>query len=105
MSEPQDSALDDMLRRLVAAEVRREISPLVAEVAALRRAVDDRLPKRLLTRSEAAMMLGVSLDSIDRRVEDGTLHAIKVGRSVRIDPNGLRPTDAGEIARLVRSSR
>ena len=39
---------------------------------------------RLLTRQEVADHIGCSLDSVDRRIADGRLPAIRDGRLVRI---------------------
>ena len=56
---------------------------------------------RLLTYRQAAEVLGVSERSIWTLVDQGTLPAVRFGRSVRIDPVDLRAfidrAKAGEI--------
>ncbi|MAT84279.1 MAG: transcriptional regulator [Gammaproteobacteria bacterium] len=56
---------------------------------------------RLLTYRQAAEVLGVSERSIWTLVDQGTLPAVRFGRSVRIDPADLRAfidrAKAGEI--------
>jgi len=41
-------------------------------------------PPHFLRKHEVAARLGVSTDTIERKIRDGSLWAIKVGRSVRI---------------------
>lgn len=76
----------------IAAAVQAQVSPvlselrrLTAEVEALRRA----LPTRMLSISEAAEHLGISVATVRRRVRDGSLPSKKLGRSVRIDATAL----------------
>lgn len=41
-------------------------------------------PQRLITQSDAADMLGVSVDTIRRRIADGSIRGFRVGRAVRV---------------------
>jgi excisionase family DNA binding protein len=45
--------------------------------------------KLLLTRHEAAEMLGLSVRKIDLLVSSGDLPAVRIGRSIRIRPSAL----------------
>jgi excisionase family DNA binding protein len=57
-------------------------SPFTAEVGMQQ--IDERL---LLKRQEAALLLGVSVDTVARLIEVGELRAIRIGRSVLV-PRG-----------------
>ena len=47
-------------------------------------------PSRLLlTRQEAAHSLAISLRALDRLLAVGELRAVRIGRSVRVDPRDL----------------
>jgi excisionase family DNA binding protein len=48
------------------------------------------LTQRLWTAGDAADWLNVSTETVRRRIADGTIRAIKLGRLVRIDPAALR---------------
>jgi excisionase family DNA binding protein len=85
----------------IAAAIEAKVSPVLAELRrvtseleALRRA----LPPQLVTMTEAARVLDVSLSTIRRQVKDGTLPCRRVGRGVRIDLTDLRPTPEAEVA-------
>lgn len=41
-------------------------------------------PQRLITQGDAADMLGVSVDTIRRRIADGSIRGFRVGRAVRV---------------------
>lgn len=88
----------------IAAAVQSHVSPLLielrrlaAEIEAMRRA----LPPQLVTMSEAAERLGVSLATVRRRVKDGTLPVKRVGRSPRVDLSSLHPAPADDVAARV----
>lgn len=99
--------IDDHLRALVEDAVSAAVRPLAERIADLRRQLDERLPSRAVTRAEAAEALGVSVDTIDRRIRDGELRVLRLGRSVRIDASSIRPTspEAGAIAQLAAEAR
>jgi excisionase family DNA binding protein len=41
-------------------------------------------PSRFLRKHEVAARLGVSVDTVERRIKDGSLKAVRIGRAVRI---------------------
>lgn len=45
------------------------------------------LAPRMYTPSEVAQLAGVSIQTIDRRIDDGTIEIIKIGRLRRIAPD------------------
>ena len=45
--------------------------------------------RRLLTRTETADRLAVSLRVVDRLIGEGELRCMRIGRSVRVDPRDL----------------
>jgi excisionase family DNA binding protein len=69
------------------APLREALYGLTAEVQALR----DRLPPSLVSVTEAARALGLSVATVRRRVKDGSLPSCRVGRSRRIDLTLVRP--------------
>jgi excisionase family DNA binding protein len=67
------------------APLRGEIDQLRAEVAALRAALEQRAePKVYVSPGEAAERLGVTTRTIRRRIKDGQLPTVRLGRIVRI---------------------
>lgn len=80
--EPRLRALEDELR-----ELRRQVSPGLVDVR------------------EAATRLGVSVVTVRRMVQRGELPSRKVGRSVRVDLEGVRATNASDVAHLARQAR
>lgn len=46
-------------------------------------------PKKYISTIEAAKLLGISREAVFKRIQSGTLPAIKVGRNYAIDPNVL----------------
>ena len=96
--------LDDVLRAVVADAVGAAVAPLAIEIAQLRRQLDERLPQRWVTRTEAAEALNCSVDTVDRQVVAGALQAQRIGkRGVRVRLPS-RP-EAGEVGRLAREAR
>ena len=55
----------------------------------------ERRPLDLLTVAETASRLGVSTKTVRRVIARGELHAVHIGRAVRIDPE--------EIERLIKA--
>jgi len=96
--------LDEALRVLVAGAVADAVAPLEREMRALHAAVRAGA-SRWVSRREAAEALGVSPDTIDRRLRDGSLRVQRMGRTVRVllEPP---PTEdkIGELAREARTS-
>jgi excisionase family DNA binding protein len=96
--------VEESIRVAVAAEMaplRTEISRLSAQVEAMRRAI----PPALVPVREAAQALGVSEATVRRRIRDGDMPTVRVGRSVRVDLGALRSAGAGEVTRLVTAIR
>lgn len=78
------------------AELERRVSELAREVAAMRKA----LPPRMYSPRAAAEVLGVSLSTVHRRVKDGSLPAVSIGRLIKVDLSHLRPmAEVAEEAR------
>lgn len=77
-------SIEETLAAAVSAQLepmRAELRRMTAELAAMRRA----LPPQLVTMTQAAKALGLSLSTVRRRVRDGSLPSKRVGRSVRVD--------------------
>lgn len=83
------------------APLRNEIGRLAAEVEALRHAV----PPALVPVREAAEALGVSEATVRRRIRDGDMAMVRIGRSVRVDLAALRPAAPAEVVRLAAAIR
>jgi excisionase family DNA binding protein len=58
-------------------------------IEALTAAVERLTPPKLVSVSQAACQLGVSQKTVRRRIADGKLPCVKVGRAVRVDLRGL----------------
>lgn len=90
----------------LAGEIGTALAPLAAEVRGLRadvaamRAELAAQASRWVSRAEAAQALGVSLDTLDKRIAsgDGTLRVRRLGRAVRVLV--LPPPTDVEIAQL-----
>jgi len=67
-------------------QLREEIQDLRHEVRALRSEED---PERLLTKGEAADLLGVSTRTVDKLVHAGEITSLKIGRARRIPRKAL----------------
>ena len=66
--------------------LRAQINRLVSLLETL---VDRSTTARLLTRGEAAEVLGISVRKLDALEEAGQIQAIRIGRSVRYHPDVL----------------
>ncbi|MBI3072808.1 MAG: excisionase family DNA-binding protein [Deltaproteobacteria bacterium] len=79
--------------------------------AALRRleqnvgALAERLPPPYKSPAEAAIQLGCSVPTIRRRIKDGTLRAVRIGRSWRVDTTSLVPPSEEQITALAFTAR
>lgn len=94
--------IDEILRELVGTAVREAVRPLERELRDLRAAVSAG-PARWLSRREAAEALGISTDTIDRQVRDGTLQVRRAGRAIRVLV--APPATDYEIAALAAETR
>jgi len=66
--------------------VREQLRRVVSLLEVL---VDRSDTKRLLTRDEAAEVLGISVRKLDALEEAGQIQAVRIGRSVRYHPDVL----------------
>jgi excisionase family DNA binding protein len=92
----------------LAAVVAEAITPLVSEIRELRATVDAlraASPSRLVTVAELVRLGFGSPATIRRRIADGSIPAIRHGRSVRIDLAALKPTDPTMVAALADAAR
>ncbi|MFI5299925.1 MAG: helix-turn-helix domain-containing protein [Polyangiales bacterium] len=106
MTTEAPAALASLLAAIAAmpndlANLRDALARLQVDVKALR----DAVPPALLTTAEAAKALGVSEATVRRHVRSGELPSVKVGAAVRVDLSRVRPTTAGEVARLALIAR
>lgn len=84
-------SLLDLPARLAALEA--EVRGLRGEVAALRRSA----PTALAPVPEAAEALGVSQATVRRRIRDGSLPVVRLGRVVRVDLTAVRAPPEVEV--------
>lgn len=82
-----------------------EVEARLAEVRAAVEAVQTKLPPALATSAQAAQALGVSVATVRRRVRDGQLPTVRVGRALRIDLSALRAREEADVARLASHAR
>ena len=82
--------IEDTIAVVVEAAVRRAVAPHEAEIAKLRGESD----ADGVTIPEAARRLSLSQRTVERRVRDGTLPSIKVGRARRVKMGTIFPEDA-----------
>jgi excisionase family DNA binding protein len=87
----------------IEAAVARAVAPLVAEVRALRTAVE--AGRRFATVAEAAALLEVSTRTLRRWIRAGTIAVVRRGRCVRVDLASVKPTDVAAIAELAQEAR
>ncbi len=83
------SGFDEALAALVRAAVREAVAPLEAELAKMRAEHS----AEGVTEHEAARRLGVSVRTVQRRVMDGSLQAVKVGGARRVLLAGVLAPD------------
>jgi excisionase family DNA binding protein len=79
-------ALREAIEPMVS-DLRKEVVRLRQEVRALRSEED---PERLLTKEEAADLLGVSERTVDTLIHSGEIASLKVRRARRIPHRALR---------------
>ena len=85
--------LDESIAATVRAAVAEAVEPLRRELAALRR---DRPESAPVTVAEAARRLGISTKTVRRRLAEGALQAVTVGRTRRVVvPSGHDATPLG----------
>jgi len=84
------------------------VSPVLAELRALRASVDAlraASPSRLATVAELVRLGYGSPASVRRRIADGTYPAIRHGRSIRVDLVALKPPRPEMVADLADKAR
>jgi excisionase family DNA binding protein len=64
------------------------------------RSLERHLPCPLVSVHEAAERLGVSVNTVRRRVKSGDIPSTRIGKAVRIDLTKLRPLDDTELQEL-----
>lgn len=84
LQEAVQDAIEPLVRNVCA--VLDEIAEARQEIKALRCAED---PERLLTKKEAADLLGVSERTVDKLVHSGEIQSLKVRRARRIPHRAL----------------
>jgi len=92
----------------LAGEISAALAPLVDEIRALCASVESlraATPPRLVDVAEACRLTGLSPATVRRRISDGTIPAVRLGRAVRVDLASLRPPAASTVAALVREAR
>lgn len=95
--------VEESIRVAISGELvplRAEVSRLATQVEAMRRA----LPPALVPVREAAQALGVSEATVRRRIRDGDIATVRIGRSVRIDLAALRAVDSAEVVHLAQQA-
>src|SRR5262249_38918793 len=89
------------MEEIIGAVIEAKLAPLCAQVGRLTSEVEalrKALPPALVTMTEAARLLGLSLSTVRRRVREGILPSCTVGRSVRVDLSGLKPLTDDQVA-------
>jgi excisionase family DNA binding protein len=92
----------------IASEVTAALAPVLAELREMRAelvALRESSPPQLLTAAQAAQRLGISVASVWRRLKSGELRSRKIGRSVRISCEDLRPVDPSTVSAAAREAR
>ncbi len=92
----------------IALAIKMQLAPLHTRIDRLTTAVEalrKALPPALVPVREAAQALGVSEITIRRRISEGLIPTVRIGRSVRVDLAALRAPDPDEVARLANVAR
>jgi len=64
------------------------------------RSLERHLPAPLVSVHAAAERLGVSVNTVRRRVKSGHIPCTRIGKAVRIDLTKVRPLDQVEVSEL-----
>lgn len=97
-------AVEDALAAVLEAKltpIRAEVGRLAAGIEAMRRA----LPPLLVSATEAARTLGLSLSTVRRRLREGTLPSKRIGSRLLVDLGALHGPMPGEVLQLVRQAK
>ncbi len=77
--------LEDAFAATARAAVREALAEAIPTlVAQLTAAVRAQQTERWVRRAEAAKVLALSIDTVDRRIRDGALTSRRIGKSVRV---------------------
>lgn len=76
------------------------LTAAMRDVQAGLRALEKRIPARLVSVREAADAVGCSACTIWRKIKSGEIPHRRIGRSVRVDISKLRALDADEVAEM-----
>ena len=72
----------------------------VATLTVAIRSLERHLPAPLVSVHQAAERLGVSVNTVRRRVKSGEMPCTRIGKALRIDLTKVRPLDSEEILEL-----
>jgi len=64
------------------------------------RSLERHLPAPLVSVHEAAERLGVSVNTVRRRVKSGDIPSTRIGKAVRVDLRKVRPLTQSEVDEL-----
>jgi len=64
------------------------------------RSLERHLPAPLVSVQDAAERLGVSVNTVRRRVKSGDIPCTRIGKALRIDLTKVRPLDRVEVSEL-----
>lgn len=82
-----------------------ELTVAVRDVHAAVRALEKRIPTRLVSVKEAAEMLGCSESTVWRKIKSGEIPHRRIGRAVRVDLSRLRVLDKDEVDAMAARAR
>lgn len=69
------------------------------------RSLQRHLPAPLVSVHEAADRLGVSVNTVRRRVKSGEIPSTRIGKVVRVDLTNVRALDVREIEKMARDAQ
>jgi excisionase family DNA binding protein len=64
------------------------------------RSLERHIPPPLVTVQDAAERLGVSVNTVRRRVKSGDIPCTRIGKALRVDLTKVRPLDQVEVSEL-----
>ena len=82
-----------------------ELTIVVRDVQAAVRALEKRIPARLVSVKEAAETLGCSESTVWRKIKVGEIPHRRIGRTVRVDLSRLRALDRDEVEAMAARAR
>ena len=94
-------SVEALIAERVVERIRAELAPLHAKIELL----EKRLPPQLGDVAQVCMATGLSPATVRRRIKDGSLPSVLVGKRRLVDLAALRPPSPEEIAKLAREAR